>query len=135
MILGHPLFPGESSVDQIVEIVKVLGSPTKEEVKVWNTTYEYKFPDIKPISFKRVFREDTPKEAIDLIQQMLRYNPNDRLGNMEILSHPFFNEIKEPNVKLPDGKEIDSKIFNFTNEEISEQKYRQKIVPEYINIQ
>lgn len=54
---------------------------------------------------------------------------------MEILSHPFFNEIKEPNVKLPDGKEIDSKIFNFTNEEISEQKYRQKIVPEYINIQ
>jgi len=40
MILGHPLFPGESSVDQIVEIVKVLGSPSKDDVKLWNPNYE-----------------------------------------------------------------------------------------------
>jgi len=69
-----------------------------------------------------VFRDDTPKEAIDLIQQMIRYNPNERISNMDILSHPFFNELKEPNVKMPDGKEIDSKIFSFSNDEISEQK-------------
>jgi len=36
MILGHPLFPGESSVDQMVEIVKVLGSPSKDDIKNMN---------------------------------------------------------------------------------------------------
>ena len=28
MILLEPLFPGESSIDQLVEIIKVLGTPT-----------------------------------------------------------------------------------------------------------
>jgi len=69
-----------------------------------------------------VFRDDTPIEAIDLIQSMLKYNYNDRSSIMEILSHPFFNEIKDANARLPDGKEIDHKIFSFTNEEISDQR-------------
>ena len=29
MILGQPIFPGESGVDQLVEIIKVLGTPTR----------------------------------------------------------------------------------------------------------
>jgi hypothetical protein len=28
MVLGEPLFPGESAVDQLVEIIKILGTPT-----------------------------------------------------------------------------------------------------------
>jgi glycogen synthase kinase 3 beta len=32
MINGEPLFIGESAVDQLVEIIKVLGTPTKEQV-------------------------------------------------------------------------------------------------------
>ena len=30
IILGQPLFPGESGVDQLVEIIKVLGTPSRE---------------------------------------------------------------------------------------------------------
>ena len=30
LLVGQPLFPGESGVDQLVEIIKVLGTPTKE---------------------------------------------------------------------------------------------------------
>lgn len=32
MILGEPLFPGENAVEQLVEIIKILGTPTKEQV-------------------------------------------------------------------------------------------------------
>merc|ERR1712070_944209 len=28
LMLGQPLFPGESGIDQLVEIIKVLGTPT-----------------------------------------------------------------------------------------------------------
>jgi serine/threonine protein kinase len=36
MLLGRPIFPGESGVDQLVEIIKVLGTPTREEVHAMN---------------------------------------------------------------------------------------------------
>merc|ERR1712226_447651 len=32
MLRGRPLFPGENGVDQLVEIVKVLGAPTRRQV-------------------------------------------------------------------------------------------------------
>eukprot|EP00438_Fugacium_kawagutii_P001955 Skav224102 [mRNA] locus=scaffold4565:162510:169606:- [translate_table: standard] len=39
LILGHPIFPGESGVDQLVEIIKVLGTPTREELMAMNPNY------------------------------------------------------------------------------------------------
>jgi serine/threonine protein kinase len=30
LLLGQPIFPGESGVDQLVEIIKILGTPSKE---------------------------------------------------------------------------------------------------------
>ena len=38
LLLGQPLFPGESGVDQLVEIIKVLGTPTREQFKQWIQT-------------------------------------------------------------------------------------------------
>ena len=36
---------GESGVDQLVEIIKVLGTPTREEIYSMNPNYtEFKFP-------------------------------------------------------------------------------------------
>ncbi len=50
-ILGVPIFPGESGVDQLVEIIKVLGTPTKEELLAMNPNYtEFKFPQVKGIN-------------------------------------------------------------------------------------
>lgn len=39
LLLGSPLFPGESGVDQLVEIIKVLGTPTREEIHAMNPNY------------------------------------------------------------------------------------------------
>ena len=48
LFLGMPLFPGESGVDQLVEIIKVLGTPTRDEIRAMNPNYtEFKFPQIK----------------------------------------------------------------------------------------
>jgi serine/threonine protein kinase len=55
LILGQPLFPGESGVDQLVEIIKVLGTPTREQIKNMNPNYtEYKFPQIKACPWNKV---------------------------------------------------------------------------------
>jgi len=33
MVLGEPLFPGESAVDQLVEIIKILGTPSLQQIQ------------------------------------------------------------------------------------------------------
>ena len=55
LMLGQPLFPGESGIDQLVEIIKVLGTPTREQIRTMNPNYmEHKFPQIKPHPFNKV---------------------------------------------------------------------------------
>lgn len=45
LMLGQPIFPGESGVDQLVEIIKILGTPSKEQIQAMNPDYkEYRFP-------------------------------------------------------------------------------------------
>jgi len=58
LILGQPLFPGESAVDQIVEIIKVLGTPTKQQIHSMNPDYnEYRFPIIKAYPWSKIFKK------------------------------------------------------------------------------
>ena len=55
LLLGQPIFPGDSGVDQLVEIIKVLGTPNKEQIKEMNPHYtEFKFPQIKPHPWSKV---------------------------------------------------------------------------------
>ena len=55
LLLGQPIFPGASGVDQLVEIIKVLGTPTREQIKEMNPHYtEFKFPQIKPHPWTKV---------------------------------------------------------------------------------
>lgn len=47
LLLGQPIFPGDSGVDQLVEIIKVLGTPTREQIREMNPNYtEFRFPQI-----------------------------------------------------------------------------------------
>ena len=49
------MFPGDSGVDQLVEIIKVLGTPTREQIRDMNPNYqEFKFPQIKPHPWSKV---------------------------------------------------------------------------------
>lgn len=57
LMLGQPLFPGESGIDQLVVIIKVLGTPTRDQIHTMNPNYiEHEFPQIKPRPFKKVRR-------------------------------------------------------------------------------
>jgi glycogen synthase kinase 3 beta len=120
LMLGQPLFPGESGIDQLVEIIKVLGTPTRDQIRTMNPNYmEHKFPQIKPHPFSKVhnfnfnslavnvglrldqvFRK-ADSSAIDLIAKLLEYTPTQRLSAMV---HPFFDELRDPNTRLPDSR-------------------------------
>jgi len=118
LLLGNPLFAGDSNVDQLIEIIKVLGTPSKEEIKAMNPNHTaFKFPQIKPQSWSKVFRSKAPPTAVDLVAKFLKYKPQDRLEPFEALAHPFFDELRDPNARLPNGKPLPP-VFNFTDDEL-----------------
>ncbi|KAL3814867.1 hypothetical protein ACJIZ3_016135 [Penstemon smallii] len=120
LLLGQPLFPGESSIDQLVEIIKVLGTPTREEIKCMNPNYtDFKFPHIKAHPWHKVFNKKLPHEAMDLVSRLLQYSPTLRFTALEACAHPFFDDLREPNARLPNGRPLPP-LFNFTPEELAD---------------
>ncbi|GAB5032908.1 cmgc gsk protein kinase [Nannochloropsis oceanica] len=118
LLLGHPLFPGDSGVDQLVEIIKVLGTPTREEIKAMNSNYtEFKFPQIKAHPWNKVFRSRLPQEAIDVVARMLAYAPDRRIRPIESCAHAFFDELRDPATRLADARGLPP-LFDFTDTEL-----------------
>ncbi|XP_076944809.1 shaggy-related protein kinase epsilon-like isoform X2 [Bidens hawaiensis] len=133
LLLGQPLFPGESGVDQLVEIIKVLGTPTREEIKCMNPNYtEFKFPQIKAHPWHKIFHKRTPPEAVDLVSRLLQYSPTLRCTALEACIHPFFNELRDPNTRLPNGRPLPP-LFNFKSQELkgASLELLAKLIPEH----
>lgn len=63
MQLGLPIFPGESSIHQLVVISKILGTPEEEVMKEWNfgNSLNLQLPSLKKLDFeKHVFVKNKP---------------------------------------------------------------------------
>ncbi|KAK2076166.1 Shaggy- protein kinase epsilon [Prototheca wickerhamii] len=113
LLLGTPLFPGESGVDQLVEIIKVLGTPSREEIHAMNPNYtEFKFPPIKAHPWTKIFSRRVPADAIDLIGRLLVYSPVRRLDALPAMAHPFFDELRDPECRLPNKRPLPP-LFNW----------------------
>lgn len=119
LFIGKPLFPGKNSVDQLAKIVKILGPPTPEDLLAMgqtarkNTVSISKAP-LTPAQSRRLLEENLlqmgiPVSAVDLLAELLKYNPAKRLTAAAALNHPFFaSTILEPSnqVQAPVNPEL-----------------------------
>jgi len=134
LMIGQPLFPGESGVDQLVEIIKILGTPTREEIRCMNPNYsEFKFPQIKAHPWHKLFGKRMPPEAVDLVSRLLQYSPNLRCTAVDACAHPFFDELRDPKVCLPNGRPLPP-LFDFTAAELEGLPIElvHRIIPEHM---
>ena len=60
----------------------------------------------------QVFRTRTPAEAIQLTSKLLEYTPGSRFSPLEACAHTFFDELRDPNLRLPNGRDL-PQLFNF----------------------
>jgi glycogen synthase kinase 3 beta len=74
---------------------------------------EYRFPQIKALPWEKVFRSRTPKDAIEYVAKLLSYDPAIRPTPLESLADSYFDELRDPNTRLPNGMALPS-LFNFT---------------------
>jgi len=134
MFIGKPLFQGESTVDQLLQIIKVLGTPDNDQLSCLNknNTLNYTFPPVKPYPITKIF-SGKPKELIHLLQKIFVYETHKRLSALEIMAHPFFDDLRNSEI-AQNGKYIVPQIFDFTENEIANCKNKsllKKIIPDW----
>lgn len=132
-VRGRPLFAGESGIDQLVEIFRTLGTPTRSQILEMNPFFEgYKFPHVKVKTWEQSF-EGYDREIIEFLKTIIVYSPTQRPTAMQALTHSFFNDLKKEGMKLPDGEKFPP-LFNWTEEEKEcYPEYIKQIQPSWVN--
>merc|ERR1719221_888195 len=86
---GQPLFAGESEVDQLFVIQKVMGSLTPEHTEMFLRNSRFsgiKFPDLsRPETLERRYARRMPKLQMQLLKGVLAMEPKRRLSAREML--------------------------------------------------
>jgi len=130
MFIGQPLFTGGDGIDQLVEIIKVVGTPNPQELQAMNPNYPaYEFtPSLPAIPWDKVLRHSAPRDATDLLDQLLRYTPAARTCPLNSLMHRFFNILRN------DDRPEHRSLFDFCPEELDWATSQQKelLIPRWM---
>ncbi|KAJ3299861.1 Cyclin-dependent kinase 3 [Borealophlyctis nickersoniae] len=91
MCLRHPLFPGDSEIDEIFRIFRLLGTPNEQIWPGFKDLPDYKpnFPTWSPQPLESHIKNLEP-EGIDLLKKLLAYEPSERISAKRALAHPYF---------------------------------------------
>ncbi|NXL81083.1 MK15 kinase, partial [Leptocoma aspasia] len=125
MLLGKPLFPGTSTMNQIEQILRVIPPPSPEgrTLLQGESLYNFFLTSRQRVTFEEIFPSSTPLPALDLLKKLLVFNPDKRLTAEEALQHPYVSRFhcpsREPSldfdVILPLGDDVQLSVAEYRN--------------------
>ncbi|KAE9549629.1 hypothetical protein FO519_007170 [Halicephalobus sp. NKZ332] len=106
MARGRPLFCGDSEIDQLFKIFRILTTPNEQDWPGVTQFPDYKsnFPKWTDNKVKEKLGSLMNPEALDLLQQMLIYDPVNRISARACFKHPYFDNFDPkitPAAKFP----------------------------------
>jgi len=97
---GQPLFPGESEIDQLYIIQRMLGPLTNDQNDLFMRNPRFvglKFPDMsRPETLKKKYVGSLSRRALSFVTAVLQMDPNDRASSRECIEHAYFEDIAVP---------------------------------------
>ncbi|KAG7037976.1 Cyclin-dependent kinase B2-2 [Cucurbita argyrosperma subsp. argyrosperma] len=89
------LFPGDSELQQLLHIFRLLGTPNE---KVWPGVSKlmnwHEYPQWNPQSLSTAV-PNLDDKALDLLAQMLKYEPSKRISAKRAMEHPYFDDLNK----------------------------------------
>lgn len=128
MLLGKPLFPGTSSLNQIEHIMSIINPPTKDDIESIRSAYGASILEkasIRPRKSLSKILSDAPSEAIDLVQKLLHFNPDKRITVDEALQHPYVFQFYKPDEDIVLGCDVVPCLSDET--QLTVEEYRKKL--------
>ncbi|KAJ7596589.1 Pkinase-domain-containing protein [Mycena floridula] len=114
MISGVPLFRGRDNQDQLLNIMRIIGTPSDAEFqKIFKDSPEItvkQFPRYPKMNLASVLPKASP-QALDLLERLLKFDPSQRLSAAEALNHPYFTQANPPFNTMPGA--MAPPAFNF----------------------
>ncbi|CAI0628181.1 unnamed protein product [Linum tenue] len=87
------IFQGDSELQQLLHIFRLLGTPNEE---VWpgvsNLVNWHEYPQWSPQSLSTAV-PTLDKDGLDLLEQMLKYDPAKRISAKNAMEHPYFDDV------------------------------------------
>ncbi|OBA19136.1 hypothetical protein METBIDRAFT_13450 [Metschnikowia bicuspidata var. bicuspidata NRRL YB-4993] len=105
----QPLMPGKSSVHQLHEIIKYLGSPPPH-ISI-RRDWDLPGGERKAVNWSTVY-PFASADSLDLLGQLLKWEPTARLDVEQTIAHSFFKKIRDITCE-PQSRSV----FNFGKEE------------------
>ena len=134
-----PIFPGENEFDQINQIFKILGTPTKSKWP-WGYSQAENFAITFPVYYKKDLKNILgyiSNDGVNLLNDIFQFDLIKRPSCSKILNHPYFKLIPKPlinNISYGKRNSVPAHIkkkdnynSSYTNNNNSEVKKQYKI--------
>jgi len=98
----RPLFAGDSEIDQLFKIFRVLGTPTEESFPGVTAFKDFKstFPRWRQQGLAHLL-PNLDADGLDLIARMVCYDPAKRVSARDALEHPYFGDLEKGQFRYP----------------------------------
>lgn len=91
---GRPFFKGRDYVDQLNQILHILGTPNEETLSRIGSPRAQEYVRNLPFMAKKPFPQLFPNanpDALDLLDRMLAFDPSSRISVETALEHPYLH--------------------------------------------
>jgi len=90
---GQSIFRGDCCYGQLIEIFKVLGTPSNE---TWDKVshldnFSFKFPKFVGMGLKKAIDQAVSPEGIEMLNRLLELNPFERISCKNALKDEYFS--------------------------------------------
>jgi len=101
MAMGKPLVPGDSEIDQLFHIFRLVGTPNSQTWPGVTLLPDFKetFPKWNPKGLSLVV-PTLDALGLDLLEQMLQSDPAKRISAKSALEHPWFDDLSGYNANV-----------------------------------
>lgn len=126
-----PLFPGKESSEQIELILSILGTPKIEDIYKEGRSNSreliYKYGKLERVPWKEMF-PNAPDDALDLLDKMLKFDPDKRITVEQAMKHKFFDDLPQEADEKPEP--VSKFDFDFEDQDLSTNDIKDLILHE-----
>ncbi|TGZ74802.1 hypothetical protein CRM22_000747 [Opisthorchis felineus] len=129
MLIGKPIFPGTSTINQIERIVSAVPRPNRQDILALHSDYGMSVLEEalrKPSStLDSLFPETVERNAVEMAKHLLQLNPSKRLTVEKALDHPYVQRFRDRQSELVMDHPVTPPLND--NQQLSVSDYRTKL--------